>query len=389
MKISKLVSRIPGSATLALTAKVNALKAQGKDVVGFTAGEPDFDTPENIKDSAIQALQQGKTKYTPVGGTPELKEAISANVNQDYGLNVSPDNVIVSCGAKHSLYNLFLTLFEEGDEVICTGPYWVSYPPMIEMTGATLVIIDTRPGMKLHAEMVAGAITKRTKGIIINSPSNPTGMVFEQKELEKIAELCIRHDLVIVSDDIYRKIIFDDRKFFSMATISPEVAGRTFIVDGSSKTYAMTGWRIGYTAAPADLLAAMRKVHQFTIMSAPTTGQMAGVTALSDPGAEEAVHAMIASYDRRRQLIVKGLNEIGLDCFEPQGAFYAFPSVQKTGMSDEEFANGLLQEEHVAVVPGNAFGVGGDGYVRCSYATAYEKIEQALEKMHRFMQRHG
>lgn len=381
MKISKLVSRIPGSATLALTAKVNALKAQGKDVVGFTAGEPDFDTPENIKDSAIQALQQGKTKYTPVGGTPELKEAISANVNQDYGLNVSPDNVIVSCGAKHSLYNLFLTLFEEGDEVICTGPYWVSYPPMIEMTGATPVIIDTRPGMKLHADMVAEAITKRTKGIIINSPSNPTGMVFEQKELEKIAELCIRHDLVIVSDDIYRKIIFDDRKFFSMATISPEVAGRTFIVDGSSKTYAMTGWRIGYCIGDSNVIKAMSRLQSQSTSNPTSFAQYGALTSLTSD--QSPVEERKRIFEKRRDLIVRKLKDIpGMDIIPPNGTFYAFPSI--TGYLDRfqgstAFCEYLLEKAMVALVPGIEFGA--DNHVRMSFATSESNIIKGLDRI--------
>lgn len=381
MKISKLVSRIPGSATLALTAKVNALKAQGKDVVGFTAGEPDFDTPENIKDSAIQALQQGKTKYTPVGGTPELKEAISANVNQDYGLNVSPDNVIVSCGAKHSLYNLFLTLFEEGDEVICTGPYWVSYPPMIEMTGATPVIIDTRPGMKLHADMVAKAITKRTKGIIINSPSNPTGMVFEQKELEKIAELCIRHDLVIVSDDIYRKIIFDDRKFFSMATISPEVARRTFIVDGSSKTYAMTGWRIGYCIGDSNVIKAMSRLQSQSTSNPTSFAQYGALTSLTSD--QSPVEERKRIFEKRRDLIVNKLKDIpGMDIIPPNGTFYAFPSI--TGYLDRfqgstAFCEYLLEKAMVALVPGIEFGA--DNHVRMSFATSESNIIKGLDRI--------
>lgn len=381
MKISKLVSRIPGSATLALTAKVNALKAQGKDVVGFTAGEPDFDTPENIKDSAIQALQQGKTKYTPVGGTPELKEAISANVNQDYGLNVSPDNVIVSCGAKHSLYNLFLTLFEEGDEVICIGPYWVSYPPMIEMTGATPVIIDTRPGMKLHADMVAGAITKRTKGIIINSPSNPTGMVFEQKELEKIAELCIRHDLVIVSDDIYRKIIFDDRKFFSMATISPEVAGRTFIVDGSSKTYAMTGWRIGYCIGDSTVIKAMSRLQSQSTSNPTSFAQYGALTSLTSD--QSPVEERKRIFEKRRDLIISKLKDIpGMDIISPNGTFYAFPSI--TGYLDRfqgstAFCEYLLEKAMVALVPGIEFGA--DNHVRMSFATSESNIIKGLDRI--------
>jgi aspartate aminotransferase len=203
MKISKLVSSIPASPTLAITAKVNELKSQGKDVIGFGAGEPDFDTPDDIKNSAIEALKKGKTKYTPVAGTPELKAAICANIESDYGLKYTPENVIVSCGAKHSLYNLFYTLFESGDEVICPAPYWVSYPPMVEMTGAKAVIVDTREnGMHLTADMVKEAMTPRTRGIIINSPSNPTGMIYEKKELERIAALCVENDVVIISDDI-------------------------------------------------------------------------------------------------------------------------------------------------------------------------------------------
>ncbi len=283
MKISKLVSKIPGSPTLALTAKVNELKAQGKDVIGFTAGEPDFDTPDNIKSSAIDALTRGSTKYTPVGGTLKLKEAICSNIKKDYSLSVAPENVIVSCGAKHSLYNLFLTLFEEGDEVILPGPYWVSYLPMVEMTGATTVTIDTRPtGMKLHADMVAEAITKRTKGIIINSPSNPTGVVIDKKELEKIAELCVKHDIIIISDDIYRKIIFDGLSFFSAAMISPEVAQRTFIVDGSSKTYSMTGWRIGYCIGDSKVIKAMERLQSQSTSNPTSFAQDGAITSLTN-----------------------------------------------------------------------------------------------------------
>lgn len=382
MKISKLVSKIPGSPTLALTAKVNALKAMGKDVIGFTAGEPDFDTPDFIKESAIQALKNGKTKYTPVAGTQALKEAICANIRKDYGLEVIPDNVIVSCGAKHSLYNLFLTLFEEGDEVICTGPYWVSYPPMIEMAGATPVIIDTRAtGMKIKADMVAEAITPRTRGIIINSPSNPTGMVFEKKELEKIAELCIRHDIVIISDDIYRKIIFDDLEFFSMATISPEVAKRTFIIDGSSKTYAMTGWRIGYCIGDSNVIKGMTRL-QSQSTSNPTSFAQDGAL-LSLTGDQQNVEERRKIFAKRRDLIVNKLREIpGISIIPPNGAFYAFPSIDghlDRFKDSSKLAEFLLEKALVAVIPGNEFGA--DNHMRLSFATSESSIINGIDRI--------
>ncbi len=382
MKISKLVSKIPGSPTLALTAKVNALKAMGKDVIGFTAGEPDFDTPDFIKESAIQALKKGKTKYTPVGGTQELKEAICANVEQDYGLKVTPDNVIVSCGAKHSLYNLFLTLFEEGDEVICSGPYWVSYPPMVEMTGATPIIIDTRAnGMKLSAEMVAEAITPRTRGIIINSPSNPTGMVFERKELEKIAELCLQHDILIISDDIYRKILFDDLEFFSMATIAPEIAKRTFIIDGASKTYAMTGWRIGYCIGDVNVVKGMTRL-QSQSTSNPTSFAQDGAI-LSLTGDQENVEERRMIFAKRRDLIVNKLREIpGINIIPPNGAFYAFPSIDAyldRFRDSAKLAEFLLEKALVAVIPGNEFGA--DNHMRLSFAASESNIIKGLDRM--------
>jgi aminotransferase len=280
-------------------------------------------------------------------------------------------------------------VLDPGDEVIVPQPCFVAYTAEVVFAGGVPVPIPTyvETSFQVTAAQIEAAITPRTKALLIGYPNNPTGAVMDRQRMLEIAEVARKHDLLVLSDEIY------DRLVYGVAhTHVPSLPGmreRTVLLGGLSKNYAMTGWRIGYAAAPADILAAMRKVHQYTIMSAPTTGQMAGTVALTDPQAEDAVQAMIASYDRRRRLIVQGLNEIGLDCFEPQGAFYAFPSVKKSGMTDEEFANGLLNEEHVAVVPGNAFGVGGEGYVRCSYATAYEKLEKALEKMYRFMQRHG
>lgn len=382
MKISKLVSNIPASPTLAITAKVNELKSQGKNVIGFGAGEPDFDTPDYIKDSAIEALKKGKTKYTPVAGTQELKAAICSNIESDYGLEYTPENVIVSCGAKHSLYNLFYTLFEGGDEVICPAPYWVSYPPMVEMTGAKAVIVDTRENrMHLTADMVKEAITPNTRGIIINSPSNPTGMIYEKEELEKIASLCVENDMVIISDDIYRKIIFDGIEFFSIAMISPEVAKRTFIIDGSSKTYAMTGWRIGYCIGDKTVIKAMTSL-QSQSTSNPTSFAQQGALA-SITGDQSIVEERRKIFQKRRDLIVSKIKEIpGFDIIPPQGSFYSFPSIyghmERFG-SGSGLTNFLLEKALVAVVPGDEFGA--NDHLRLSFATSDENIINGLDRI--------
>ncbi|MGC9324957.1 MAG: pyridoxal phosphate-dependent aminotransferase [Desulfomonilia bacterium] len=382
MKISRLVSTIPASPTLAITAKVKELRAQGRDVIGLGAGEPDFDTPEMIKNSAIEAITKGRTKYTPVGGTPELKEAICASIHENYGLDMVPDNVIVSCGAKHSLYNLFLTLFEAGDEVICPGPYWVSYPPMIEIAGATPVIVDTRPtGMKLSADMVREVITPKTRGIVINSPSNPTGMVFARQELEKIAELCVEHDIVIISDDIYQKIIFDGLEFFSIATLSPEVAKRTFIINGSSKTYSMTGWRIGYCVGDSTVIKAMTRLQSQSTSNPTSFSQDGAVTSLK--GDQSYLEERCRIFQKRRDIVVSKIREIpGLDIIPPNGTFYSFPSIdgymERFGGANA-FADFLLDKALVAVVPGEGFGA--ENHMRVSFATSDENIIKGLDRI--------
>lgn len=382
MKISKVVSNIPASPTLAITAKVNELKAQGKNVIGFGAGEPDFDTPDEIKNSAIEALKKGMTKYTPVAGTPELREAICQTMSSDYGLQVTPENVIVSCGAKHSLYNLFYTLFEQGDEVICPAPYWVSYPPMVEMTGAKAVIVDTRKNkMHLTADMVKEAITPRTRGIILNSPSNPTGMVFERKELEKIAALCVEHDIVIISDDIYRKLVFDNLEFFSVATISPEVAKRTFIIDGASKTYAMTGWRIGYCIGDSTVIKAMTRLQSQSTSNPTSFAQKGAYVSLT--GSQSIVEDRRKIFEKRRDLIVSKLREVpGFEIIPPQGSFYSFPSIpgymDRFGGSNG-LTNYLLENALVAVVPGEEFGA--EDHIRLSFATSDDNIIKGVERI--------
>lgn len=382
MKISKVASNIPASPTLAITAKVKELRAQGKDVIGFGAGEPDFDTPDAIKEAAIEAINKGVTKYTPVGGTPELKEAVCNSIYAEYGLKTTPDNVIISCGAKHSLYNLFLTLFEHGDEVICPAPYWVSYPPMIEIAGAKPVIVDTRDnGMKLTADIVKKAVTKNTRGIIINSPSNPTGMIFDRKELEAIAEICLQHDIVIISDDIYKNIIFDDAEFFSMATISPEVAANTFIINGASKTYAMTGWRIGYCIGDAEVIKAMTRLQSQSTSNPTSFAQNGAIVSLS--GDQAIVEERRKIFEERRDLIVSKIREIpGFTIIPPSGSFYSFPSIKgyldRFGSSNK-LAEYLLEKALVAVVPGEGFGA--DDHMRLSFATSEENIINGLNRI--------
>ncbi|MBN1635666.1 MAG: pyridoxal phosphate-dependent aminotransferase [Deltaproteobacteria bacterium] len=382
MKLSTLVTNIPASPTLTITAKVQELKSQGQDIIGFGAGEPDFDTPDHIKEAAIEALNKGKTKYTPVGGTVALKEAVCERIRTDYALSYKPENVIISCGAKHSLYNLFLTLFEQGDEVICPAPYWVSYPPMIEIAGGTPVFIDTtKTGMKLLADQVEAAISNKTRGIIINSPSNPTGMLFDRQELEAIAELCVKHDIQIISDDIYQKLIYDEAEFFNVATISPEVAEKTFIIQGVSKTYAMTGWRIGYCIGNPDVIKAMTRLQSQSTSNPTTFSQEGTIAALM--GDQSLVEERRGIFEKRRNLIVDKINDIpGFELITPQGAFYTFPSIQghmdRFG-SASRLAEFLLENAHVAVVPGEGFG--SKTHFRLSFAMSEKAIVEGLDRI--------
>lgn len=382
MKISQAVANIPASPTLAITAKVRELKAQGRDIIGFGAGEPDFDTPEEIKQAAIEAIRSGKTKYTPVGGTPELKNAVVQTITADYDLNVTPENVIVSSGAKHSLYNLILTLFGPGDEVIVPAPYWVSYLPMIALSGATPVVVDTRDtDMRLTADAVAAAITPRTRGLILNSPSNPTGMISDRAELEKVAALCVKHDLAIISDDIYAKLVYDGAEFFSVATIDEEVARRTFIIQGASKTYAMTGWRIGYCIGDAEVIKAMTRLQSQSTSNPTSFAQDGALVSLT--GDQGIVEERRRIFQKRRDLICSKINEIpGLSITPPDGAFYTFPSIdghmERFGSADA-FANHILEHAGVAVVPGEGFG--SERHIRLSFATSEENIIEGLDRI--------
>ncbi|MEO6062048.1 MAG: aminotransferase class I/II-fold pyridoxal phosphate-dependent enzyme [Thermoflexales bacterium] len=358
------------------------------DVISLGIGEPDFVTPEPMLRAGIRSLERGETSYTSNSGTAELRNALSAHLDTLYGVRFDPNTeMLITVGVSEAMYLALTSICDPGDEVIVPQPCFVAYTPEVVFAGGTPVTLACKVenNFQVTAAEIEARITPKTKALLIGFPSNPTGAVLSRERMLEIAAVAEKYDLLVISDEIYDRLVYGTQHvcFSSL----PGMKARTLLLGGFSKDYAMTGWRIGYIAGPAELLAAARKVHQYTIMSAPTTGQAAALAALQH--GEEHVQRMVAEYDRRRKLIVGGLNALGLDCFEPRGAFYAFPSIAKTGMSSDAFCDALLKEEQVATIPGSAFGDGGDGYVRMAYATSYEKIETALERMHRFLQRHG
>lgn len=389
MFLSQRAKAIKPSPTLAIDAKAKALKAQGVDVIGFGVGEPDFDTPRNIKDAAIKAIEMGFTKYCPVGGTDDLKDAIIEKLKRDNGISYERGEIIVSCGAKHSLYNIAMTVLEKGDEVIIPAPYWVSYPDIVALADAKPVIVNTseKNGFKMTAEEFRKAITPKTKAVIINSPSNPTGSSYSRKELEGIAEVAVEKKILIISDDIYEKLVYDGFEFISIASIGKEVKDLTIVVNGVSKAYAMTGWRIGYAAGAKEIVTAMTNIQSQSTSNPNSIAMKASTEALIGP--QDAVNAMVGEFDKRRVYMVERLNKIkGITCLRPNGAFYAFPNI--TGLLGKSFngklietssdmATLLLDEVKVALVPGSAFGA--EGFLRLSYATSMEKIKEGIDRI--------
>lgn len=364
------------------------IAATMENVISLGIGEPDFVTPDPILEAGIASLQRGETQYTSNSGTIELREALSDHLALLYGVRYSPeDEILITVGVSEALYLAMTAVLNPGDEVIIPEPCFVSYAPEVTFAGGEPVMVPTlvENDFQVTAQTIAGAITERTKAILLGYPNNPTGAVMTREMMAEITALAQERDLLLISDEIYDQLVYGI-EHVCVPTL-PGVRDRTILLGGFSKDYAMTGWRIGYACAPAQLLAAMRKVHQYTIMSAPTTAQAAALVALQQ--GDDHVASMRNEYDRRRRLIVDGFNTLGMDCFEPRGAFYAFPSIQRSGMSSDDFAMRLLAEEEVAVVPGEAFGASGAGFVRASYATAYEKIEEALNRMERFMRRYG
>jgi aminotransferase len=358
------------------------------DVISLGIGEPDFITPQPILEAGIRSLQNGETHYTSNSGILELRQSLSAHLKHLYNVHYDPeDELLITVGVSEALYLALTAVVDPGDEVIIPTPCFVSYHPEVVFAGGTPVSLKTRveDDFQIEAEPLEALITPKTKILMIAYPNNPTGAVMSRERMKAVADIAEKYDLLVLSDEIYDRLVYGDHKHVCFASL-PRMLERTITLGGFSKDYAMTGWRVGYAAAPAHILDAMRKVHQYTIMSAPTMSQVAALEALTN--GEEHVQEMVGEYDRRRRLIVSGLNELGLPTFEPHGAFYAFPNVEASGMDDETFAEKLLHEERVAVVPGNAFNAEGN-FVRCSYAAAYEQIEEALERMRRFMMRYG
>lgn len=390
MKLSKRVEVLMPSATLEITAKAKELREQGHDVIGLGAGEPDFNTPDYILQGAYEAMKAGYTKYTPSGGLQTLKEAIIDKIARDQHLHYQPSEVIVCSGAKHALYVLFQAILDEGDEVIIPTPYWVSYPEQVRLAGGNPVFIKGLEAnqYKINAEELEGAITPRTKAIIINSPSNPTGMIYTQEELLAIGEICLKHNIVIVSDEIYEKLVYDGNKHISIAQLSPELKKQTIIINGVSKSHSMTGWRIGYALGSEKLIKAMTNLASHSTSNPTSIAQYAALTAYTD--SQEEVEAMRKQFEQRLNIIYAKLITIpGFTCIKPQGAFYLFPNVSEAAKlagyeTVDDFAKGLLEEEKVAVVPGAGFGE--DNNIRLSYATSLDVLEEAIVRMSRFME---
>lgn len=387
-RLSKRVLAVPPSGIR----KYFDIAATMDDVISLGIGEPDFVSPPPILQAGITSLQRGHTSYTSNSGIYELREAAARNLRARYGArryDVDTE-VLITVGVSEAMYIAMQAILDSGDEVIVPQPCFVSYTASVILAGGTVVDVPTyaRDNFFVDPQAIEAAITPRTKALLIGFPSNPTGAIMDMAGMLEIAQIAERHDLIVISDEIYDRLVYSDHEHIMFAAL-PGMAERTIHLGGMSKDYAMTGWRIGYALGPEDLLGAMRKIHQYLIMSAPTTGQEAALAAFTDPATEEYVQQMVASYDTRRRLIVSGLNAIGLDCFEPKGAFYAFPSIRITGMNEHEFCERLLIEEHVAVIPGSAFGCGGEGHVRCAYAASIDHIEQALERMGRFVKRYA
>jgi aspartate aminotransferase len=372
-----------------MTATAKAMAAQGLDVVDFSSGEPDFDTPEPVKAAAEAAIRAGFTKYTPSSGIDELRQAIVDKLHTEQGLRYEKSQVLVSCGAKHSLYNVAEALLEEGDEVIIPTPYWVSYADQALLNDATPVFLATSEsnGYAIKPDDLQRLVTPRTKAIIVNTPCNPTGAIYDRKTLEAIATIAIRHKILIISDEIYEQVLYDGTKHISIATLGPEVAAQTVVINGVSKAYAMTGWRIGYAAGPKDLLTAMASIQSQSTSNPCSVSQKAAVAALKLGG--PFTEKMVIEFDRRRRFMVDALNRIpGVSCQMPSGAFYAFPNISgvlgRQGplgpiASPQQLANHLLTEAHVAVVPGEPFG--SRDHIRLSYATSMEMIQKGLDRL--------
>lgn len=389
MKLAKRVSTLTPSTTLEITAKAKELKDAGHDVIGLGAGEPDFNTPAHIMDAAKEAMDKGFTKYTPSGGLPALKKEIINKLERDQELTYKPSEVIVCIGAKHALYTLFQVILDEGDEVIIPTPYWVSYPEQVKLAEGVPVYVEGKEEnqFKITAEQLKATITPKTKAVVLNSPSNPTGMVYSKEELEELGKVCLEHDILIVSDEIYEKLLYDGNKHVSIAQLSPELKEQTIIINGVSKSHSMTGWRIGYAVGNQSIISAMTNLASHSTSNPTSISQYATIAAYQGP--QDDVEVMREAFEERLNIIFEKLNQIpGFHCLKPQGAFYLFPkaieAAKMAGFNDvDSFVKALLEEEKVALVPGSGFGA--DDYVRLSYATSLDLLESAVERISNYM----
>lgn len=384
MKLAARISQVTPSLTLSIAAKAKAMKAVGIDVCSFSAGEPDFDTPEHIKAAAKQALDAGKTKYGPAAGEPKLREAIAHKLKTENSLAYTADNVIVTNGGKHSLFNLMLALIDPGDEVIIPAPYWLSYPEMVKLAAGVPVIVQTdrKNNYKITPEQLREAITPKTKLFVLNSPSNPTGILYTPAEIEALAKVVVEKDILVVSDEIYEKIIYDDAKQVSIGALGTEIFERTIISNGFAKAYSMTGWRIGYLAGPVEIIKATSTVQGHSTSNVCTFAQYGAISALTE--SQDCVEEMRGAFAKRRQVMLERLNAIpSLSCPKPDGAFYLFVDISKTGMTSLEFCDAFLESYQVATIPGIAFGA--DDCIRLSYATDMTSIEKGMERLDKFV----
>lgn len=385
MKLATRIKPVTPSLTLAITAKAKAMKAEGLDVCSFSAGEPDFATPAHIVAAAKQALDAGKTRYGPAAGELELREAIARKLQDDNNLCYGAENIIVTNGGKHSLYGLMQALIDPEDEVIIPAPYWVSYPEMVKLANGTPVIVQTEAanGYKITPEQLRQAITPKTKLFVLNSPSNPTGMVYTPDEIRALAAVVVEKDVMVVSDEIYEKILYDGATHLSIGAVSPEAYQRTIISSGFAKAYSMTGWRVGYLAGSTELIKAVAMIQGHSTSNVCTFAQYGAIAALN--GSQDCVEEMRQAFAQRRQVMLERIQRIpGLTCTKPEGAFYIFVDISKTGLESLDFCNALLETHHVAVIPGVAFGA--NHHIRLSYATDMATIEKGLERLSTFVQ---
>lgn len=383
-RLAERFKKINPSETLAITAKVKKLKAEGHDVINFAAGEPDFDTPDFIKEAAIKAINSGFTKYTPASGIPELKESICKKFKTDNNIDYSPNQVIVSCGAKHSIFNALFALIAKGDEILIPSPYWVSYPEMVNLCEGTARFIKTTPenNFKITPDELRMFINSKTKILILNSPSNPTGSVYSEDELKQIADICVKEKLFVLSDEIYEKLTYNKLKHISIASLGKEIYDLTITVNGVSKAYAMTGWRIGYLGGPPDIVDAILKLQSHSTSNPASISQKAAYAALSSP--PDFIKSLLSEFQKRRDRMLKRLDEIkNISYIKPYGAFYVFCDISKTGLDSLTFTNRLLDETAVSVIPGAAFGRG--DYIRLSFATDLNSIGKGIDRINEWV----